>query len=234
MSGILDRSPCFIADFRPQTVNGLLQCPNLGQAAGAPRYCVLGDGSTAGTIPVPNASGRFGASFTGTQYVNTGIVDRYDWTSQFSLYCVLVCKPTALYKDMISSYDFGLGTGILFRNSGANIPSLYLSGATFKQYAATSAFLQPSMSIVGTSTGKLYVGSNSVAVTTSGSVSGSLKNGKPFLVGSSKNGATAVETLTGTIYAAGIFDGLLTPISIAELDTLVRSKINSWYPYSTR
>jgi hypothetical protein len=236
MSGILDRSPCFIADFRPQTVNGLLQCPNLGQAAGAPRYCVLGDGSTAGTIPVPNASGRFGASFTGTQYVNTGIVDRYEWNQQFSLYIYGSAKISD--ATILSAFNTATSTGwyVRMKSAGGTRVALY-SGVGAADFIEGAFQLVPANSYVWTWPGtdaaagcKGYVGGKNVALSVASDTrSGTVKTGKSILLGTNWNGAGVVATGTsGTIYACGVFDGLLTPSSISELDTLVRSKIASW------
>jgi hypothetical protein len=240
MSGILDRSPLFIADFRPQTVNGLLQCENFGRAGGAPRYCVLGDGSTANTIPVPNASGRFGASFTGTQYVNTGIVDRYEWNQQFSLYALVTSISTTGFSPILSSQNVGnayrgimlalaLYSGIssldleLHNAFPGTRKTIYtpLGGGVLTSSITDCNSAQPAMYANGVT--KIYT----TAMDTLGG--NTVKSGYPFFVGMRANGLVPVSFATGIqIYAVGIFDGLLTPRSISELDNLVRSKITSW------
>lgn len=81
---ILNRAVVFACDFKQYSVAGKTYIKNYGKAGGAPEWLQCGDGTTTTTFPTPLA--RFGATFDGGDYINTGVVDRYERTNQFSLY----------------------------------------------------------------------------------------------------------------------------------------------------
>ena len=113
MSSLLNRAVVFACDFKPRVVGGLQVMPNHGRAGGAPTWLTLGDGSTAGTIPIPLAG--YGASFTGSQYVNTGVVDRYEHNNTFS-------------PVIGTGYAFGIFDGILTPRDIGELDTLVRGG----------------------------------------------------------------------------------------------------------
>lgn len=213
-----------------QVIQARTVIPNLGKAGGAPAFLTCGDGSTTTTFPSPLAG--FGATFDGGDYINTGIVDRYEWSDQFSLYILGRVKSGDVM--LLSAYNgnASVQTGIYLRNTTTN--RLALCSNANSDIAYTSSILNNTIETIvwnwlGTtsSTGcSFYKNTKSVSISSlSDARNGSVKSGKPFLIGASWDNTSIVQPITGTIYAAGVFDGLLSPRDINILDKLVKSGI---------
>ena len=218
---LMKRAVVFACDFRPRIVGGVSVMPNHGQAAGAPTWLTLGDGTTTTTFPTPLAG--WGASFDGGDYVNTGVVDRYEITNQFSFY---------VYCSMPKSIRFNT----LFQNTSvSNGFTLRRDDVIALRFFNFNRFWYGVGAANSNSIASVYNGTNTtdsvshysngikVSNTYSASTPGiTFKTGVSIKIG--LNTVSAYNFL-GTGYAFGIFDGLLTPRDINFLDFLVKSNI---------
>lgn len=231
MNNPLDIAVVFACDFRPRVVNGVSVMPNHGRAAGAPAWLTLGDGTTATTFPTPLAG--WGASFDGGDYVNTGVVDRYERTGQFSLYWYGEKRPADVFGIIgNSSSSHGI---LLEENSGNTRVRLVGSNGTLIQNTgqATSRVARSfALTFSGSAASiKHYINGSLVASTTGiNNLNASIKNGCPWALSTTYWNPTpptvaSGNRLVGDSYAFGIFDGLLTPRDVMLLDTLVRGNI---------
>ena len=103
-------------EFGGQYVNsaGKVVIDNLATRGDAPTTVLCGDGTTASTIPA-QATKR-GVVFTGTQWIDTGIIDPFERTSKFTLFCVAKSTNNASSVSTIASMDAdqswkGIGLG---------------------------------------------------------------------------------------------------------------------------
>lgn len=232
----MKRCCVFAVDFKPRIVGGINVMPNHGKAGGAPTWLRLGDGTTATTFPTPLAG--FGASFTGTQYVDTGVVDRYERTDQFSLYFYgfLRTRTQQVISSMLGTNNYRgialeqIATRIYHWNSS----QFFTSNANLFYANASAAFAQTKSICVtyagvpnNVASSAIYSNGSLLTVVKAGdTISDSVKSGQQFVLGARSNSASARESqIIGTAYAFGIFDGLLHPRDIYELDTLVKAGI---------
>jgi hypothetical protein len=220
---ILDRAVVFAVDFKPRIVGGLSVMPNHGRAGGAPTWLRLGDGSTASTFPIPLAG--YGANFTGFEYVETGVIDRYEWNSTFSLYWYGANKNLDRYCISTSN---GAYKGFMLYASNPDVYTYFASSNAFGSnyiQARTAERQYPLKSrAVAYNAGTVAIYASCVlqAIATFGTVSATIKNGLGITLG---RRAGASGSITGLSYAFGIFDGLLQPADISTLDTLVLSGV---------
>jgi hypothetical protein len=232
---LMKRCCVFAVDFKPRIVGGINVIPNFGKAGGAPTWLRLGDGSTASTLPIPLAG--YGASFTGTQYVDTGVVDRYERTDQFSLYASFTSSGNS-YRPIISSSNAPInfrGISMVTVNSSYSISEASLYHTVAPGNYMIRAFSNGgdswlSQSHTWTWNGSalaFFLGGESKTVNVvASSLSGTVKGGGRFIIGGRNNGLNVQDLMQNiSLYAAGIFDGLLHPADIAELDTLVLSGV---------
>lgn len=209
--------------------------PNYGQAGGAPRWMMVGDGFTTSTFPTPLAG--CGATFDGGDYVNLGITDRYEWSDQFSLYafCQMYRPDAGQSRAIISNFNATVG---VFSSVNANqfqLMALYDSAST-----ADSGQEFVSKCVDTTSYTCTWGGGTAVSASmkfyksgilgtfapNADSRTGSIKNGRPFLLGAGYTaGGAPTQFFMGSIFAAGISDGILLPQDIYDVDTLVKSRM---------
>lgn len=177
---------------------------NYGRAGGAPGYMMCGDGFTSTSYPTPLSG--FGASFNG-DYINTGVVDRYEHTDTFSMY-------------FFGTSQIGDRYAISNANSSFN-------GASFVSWAGYFRMFVRGITGANTydiSDGKTYIIAQSHYLSRFGAstILSTIKTGLPFMLGSAGYGG---KFLPGTGYAFGIFDGVLTTRDISILDSYVRANI---------
>lgn len=201
-------------------VNGVQKTANLGCAPGAPKLLTIGDGTTASTFPT-QLVGKHGVSFDGGDYIDTGIVDPFERTDAFTL--VVVISGVGAVCDVIGSVnaaDANRGINLVLNNNNTCIP-YFINQTSNNTYAAVIASVTTratnaiAVTYTGTSSAsgiKVYVNgeSKSLSVSMDGLV-GTVKSGKPFLLGVRHNGADKNRFMTGTMHFAAIFPWELTP-----------------------
>ena len=228
------------AEFRTQYIyNGLSVTDNLGRYPGAPKTLLMGDGTTASTIPAQIA-GKKGFNFAGSQYVDTGIIDPFERTDKFSIF--------VFYSKYGSSNAFILGNndaaqdnkGIGFYFHGTSLltseRTLVFANKWDTNMIYTSNFCNQNLfnSFGITSNGSsttaginLYSdGINTSQTAQVNALTASVKNGKPFLLAARHNGSSKTSISGCNIHFVVIFPWDLTPQQIQYLDRLVRTKIN--------
>ncbi|NCC35641.1 MAG: hypothetical protein EOM24_27060 [Chloroflexia bacterium] len=235
---ILDRAVVFACDFKPRLVNGVSVMPNHGRAAGAPPWLTLGNGTTSTTFPTPLAG--FGASFDGGDYVNTGVVDRYEHTDQFSLYFFGTAKVGTTQQIISSMFGTANFRGIAMEQLTSIrmymwIVSQFFAGDYNLHLATINNPLSSSKSYAMVYDGRPNTSGASshfenaepkTVTKLANAISGTIKSGSPFLLGARPDTVAAPGSfLIGRAYAFGIFDGLLTAQDISLLDTRVRGGI---------
>lgn len=233
---LMKRCCVFAVDFKPRIVGGVNVIPNFGKAGGAPTWLTLGNGTTATTFPTPLAG--WGASFDGGDYVDTGVVDRYEQTDQFSLYMygsantrthqfissmygILDYRGVALEGISIRAYLWLVNA---FTSNNYNLHFINKPGPIpFTQSLAVSYNGTPNTS----GAASFFINGSAISTgKTNESINGTIKSGRGFRLGGRRDtDASLGASMIGTSYAFGIFDGLLTPRDINFLDVLVKSNI---------
>jgi hypothetical protein len=233
---ILNRAVAFACDFKQHSIDGKTYIKNYGKAGGAPAYMMCGDGTTTTTFPTPLA--KFGATFDGGDYINTGVVDRYDLKNQYSLYFYgNETIPNSPYSTLISNWNITIGRGTALLGGALVNLQVWTAVAPQYSYHRTATAMQKEVaSYVGcwnggsASTASIYKNSkkiDNVTIYNGANLSGTMLSNLNFLIGAAYSGggnATSYH-LRGNIYAAGIFDGILQPREIQILDSYVRANI---------
>jgi hypothetical protein len=197
----------------------------------------MGDGVNA--IPA-QLVGRHGVSLAGAQYVDTGIVDAFERTDRFTLFCV-TSQVSSIYGQMIATADQAQDyKGFYLANESLNTVAVYMfynSGVNYIQKYKASTVIQRAhhsfaLTVDGTSTAagvRLYDNSKLLALTTVKDTlsTGTIKNGKPILIGARHNGAAKAAFLTGNLHDAFIFPWELTAQQVQYLHRQCLLDINA-------
>jgi hypothetical protein len=212
---------------------------NLAERGDAPKLVTCGDGITASTI-VQQVPDKRGVVFAGTQYINTGIIDRFERTDAFTLFVVAKATAGSAASDFFSSMDAAQG----YR--GIGIGASATQGITgYVLSVASSSECNKAINPIG-----LLRSITSLAVTNNGSstragflvyangalgkvlgvgkdtLSTTVKNGKPFILGADHNGAGKTLFFNGTMHFAAIFPLAATAIQVQNLTKGVLRRIN--------
>jgi hypothetical protein len=226
-------------EFRTQhDLAGKRVTDNLGRAVGAPKTVQLGDGTTANTIPA-QVTGKHGLVFTGTQWVDTGIVDPFERTDKFTLFVATHIPSGSALCDLISSVDANNSNlGYSITSTASRVVHVYfLNRLTTNGIQSDSA----AGKTTGLSTSCLtYSGSSSatgILIYSNGALtsmfasqdnlSATIKSGAPIQLGARYAGASRGAFLVGTMYFAAIFPWELTPQQVQYMDRLVKTRINT-------
>lgn len=223
------------AEFRTQyDLAGVRVTDNLGRAVGAPKTLQLGDGTTASTFPT-QLVGRRGFSFDGGDYVDTGIIDPFERTDRFTLF-VVTSAMTSINGQILVTYDSVLNSGIRIINNGANTISIYIQDGGYYIHKYNAGVVTPAVSTIaltsnGSSTAAgistyynnipgLFLTANDILT------SGTIKNGKSFLIGARHNGAGKIAFLTGNVHAVFVFPWELAAQQVQYLHRYCVTRIN--------
>ena len=207
---------------------------NLATRGDAPAKVTCGAGAACPT----QLSGKRGVVFAGAQWIDCGLIDRFERTDSFTLVAV-TSAITSTSGDIISSIDAAQtlkGVGLI-----TEVPALiccYAISALGTVYMCKFKTLRAHKQVncyaathSGTSTvaGLTIYGNGmdlGAAVDFDGLASGTIKNGKPFLLGTRHNGASKTAFLTGTMNFAAIFPLAASAIQVANLTKRVMRRIN--------
>lgn len=221
------------AEFRTQfDVNGVRKTENMGRHPLAPRLLTLGDGSTAATIP-QQITGRHGLVFTGTQYVDTGIVDVFERTDRFTLFACTSGGTGAVIASTDQAQSYRGIASILLNNSlyievFSTYPTncIYGNALAYPRRCVTSALTYSGNSLVsGTS---IYIDAISKTIgSTTDNLNSTIKSGKSFLIGAHHNGAAKATFFTGNIHFAAIFPWEFSAQQVQYLHRLCMTRINA-------
>lgn len=228
---ILNRAVVFACCFKQYSIDGKTYIKNYGKAGGAPEYMMCGDGTITTGFPTPET--RFGASFDGGDYIDTGVVDRYDYNNQFSLYQYGIFKQAVNPNTMAASRAVATNTpgifywlisgklGIIMRGPTGQ---LRIDFGTSSQFSKVKSFC---VTYTGDKNAKAYINSENLPVTLrTDDLNSSVKVGLSWILGGYRNSESSVtRQYIGTTYAFGIFDGVLLPRDIQLLDAYVRANI---------
>lgn len=229
-------------EFRTQfDVNGVRKCENLGRYPGAPRLLTLGTGVDPATIPA-QITGRHGISVDGGDYVNTNLVDPFDYNTPFTLFAAVVPRYTSGANIIMSSEDINnasrgiqidTNAGTTFRlvmvNSQA---SSYIMAVSTPLVMGSLATLVATHDGTGVAAGcNLYVNGVLGAKTTLLDTLGgrTVKGGNSFLVGGRRNAASVVDTLgSGSqVLMVGACPFACSPQQVQYLHRQVMTRINA-------
>lgn len=228
------------AEFRTQfDVNGVRKCENLATAPGAPKLLTMGDGYTASTIPA-QLVGRHGVALTGTQYIDTGIVDPFLQTQPFTLVICVYARQTNGTSALLATTDQAQsfkGINLVFYQYGITMSMLNTVGGNYIQKNFTDVYgVGPIHKLIiccysGSSTAAdISISINSTSLTgtsVSDTLTGTIKNSKPLLLGARYNGTAKTGFLTGEIRFAAIFPWELSANQGQYLDRLCKTRINA-------
>jgi hypothetical protein len=232
------RYALFWSEFRTRfDVAGSRKVENMGKWPGAPKYATMGDGTTANTIP-SQLVGRHGIALTGTQYVDTGIVDPFERTDRFSLF--VVTSGIAGSCDIIGTADHANAVrGIILQLSLSDTNIFYAintyAGNKYISVSAPNTNSKPVTSLCGTYNGSSLAAGSSIykdgslrtLTVAKDTLDATIKSGKSFLLGARHNGAAKSAFLTGNIHFAAIFPWELTAQQVQYLDRLCKTRINA-------
>lgn len=206
---------------------------NLATRGDAPARVTCGAGAACPT----QLSGRRGVVFAGAQYIDCGLIDRFERTDAFTLF-VLVQAATAASVEFISSQDEaqgnrGIALAAYSRQTYAYITSTYwtnmlLRNTTAGYYNRTVDCI--AMTYTGSSalTGvNLYINGNTTGHGVEiNNLSATIKSGKPFILGARHNGAGKSTQYTGNMHFAAIFPLAASQLQLQNLHKRVLKRIN--------
>ncbi len=229
------------AEFRTKyLLNGLQVTDNLGRYPGAPKTLLMGDGTTANTIPA-KITGKRGLSFIGsTNYVNTGIIDPFERTDKFSLFVFSSCSTTNTtytignLDNNQSLKGFGLFNIISTGKSYLRIDNMNPPNCIIVSTQAKIGFERSKNTICATYNGSSlasgcnqYInGANATIIADTNNLTATIKNGKSVLIGGIWTGTNHTYIYDMEVYFAAIFPWDLTPQQVQYLDRLVKTRIN--------
>lgn len=225
---------------------------NLGKYPGAPKTVQFGDGgysslyNTVGAMVTTSANvpkqifTRNGIIFDGACWVNTGLIDPFEYNTSFTLFVLYYTKPTSL-QILISNSNFSAtpARGIqMYLNTDLTIGVTIVNTIAapdnfiFKSFPATTGIVSACATYSGSSdqSGVLgYINGSSVTndiVVAKNTLTSTIKSGIPFYLGARFDGSTLTYPLTGNIYFAAIFPFALTSQQVQYLDKIARINFN--------
>lgn len=214
---------------------GLRVIDNLATRGDASATVTCGDGTTAATIPA-QASGKRGIVLAGTQYIDCGLIDRFERTDAFTLFTV-TSNITSASGDIISTIDAGnVARGAAVAFTAPNTVNIHLINDVGSKYISVNAVIAPKaiLSICctydGSSTAagvRAYVNGESKTLTIAqNTLTATIKSGKPFILGARHWGSSKTQFLTGNMYFAAIFPLVATATQVNSLHKRVMRRIN--------
>lgn len=216
---------------------------NLAQRGDAPKTVQCGNGVTSTTFPTQLA-GKRGVSFDGGDWIDCGLIDRFERTDAFTLFIVTTMNTAATgyhaffeSMDQAQSYrgiNFGQFPSSDFTfNIISTYPTNVISGSVSAATLGASARTTSSKALVCTGNSlvsgcTMYQDAKAFAPAVgSNTLSSTIKNGKPILIGGRHNGAVIITNmLFGTVHFAAIFPLAATALQIQNLHKRVMRRIN--------
>lgn len=207
---------------------------NLALRGDAPARVTCGAGAACPT----QLSGRRGVSFDGGDYIDCGLVDRFERTDRFTLFTVSQVATASASSILISNGDEANSyRGVhLFSDVNESLGVYVINTIVTNRISATATTLNTLRQLTsacvtydGTSTSAgtlLYSGGVPMAATYGNNLSSTILSGKPFLLGARHNGASKIAFITGTMHFAAIFPLAASPLQIANLHKRVMRRIN--------
>lgn len=209
---------------------------NLALRGDAPKTVTCGAGAACPT----QLAGRRGVVFAGAQWIDCGLIDRFERTDAFTL--VVVTSTTAdqsllMYMataDAAASPVRGvqfytyLGNRVyidMFSTPTTNSVSLYGTGGVTTR-AINSVCVTHSGGSNAASVLGYFNGVAAAKTVSADTLSATIKNGKPWLLGARYNGAAKAQPYIGTMHFAAIFPLAASAIQIQNLHKCVMRRIN--------
>ena len=213
---------------------------NLAQRADAPKTVTCGNGVTSTTFPTQLAEKR-GVSFDGGDYIDCGLIDRFERTDAFTIIAV-VSNMSSNAGRIITTWDTAQDyKGICFGNT-TNINQVYILnklvgikyiGVSHTPYATiTSAgsLHSRAMTYSGSSTAagvSLYHNGGTVTKAVgSDTLDATIKSGNPILIGGQTTSGVKSGQFTGNMHFIGLFPFAASPLQISNLHKRVLKRIN--------
>ena len=227
-------------EFGGQYVNGAGKTviDNLATMGNAVKTVMCGDGTTSTTFPT-QLVGKRGCSFDGGDYIDTGIIDPFERTDKFSIF-VVYYRSTIDATTLIGTCDLDQDfKGIIIQEFDGNSPVSFQAAESYSSSHVTlvktpitnrliNSYAVVNNNALRNSAISIYINTviQTKTVFSDTLTSGSIKNGKPFILGARHYGTVKQLFFIGNIYFAAIFPLALSQLQVSNLHKKVIKRIN--------